>query len=225
MHTPAFRLTPLSVVAFLAIWFSLLGSSAGGGFASGCGCTRAMVSKALPVQTDPFLQALSDAAIERTGHEVTYDRAYVVIDYPRGDVPADRGTCTDVVIRSYRKLAIDLQQLIHEDMSVAFSQYPQRWGLAAPDTNIDHRRVPNLMTFFQRKGAAMPITLDGRDYKPGDVVAWDLGGGVPHMGIVVADMASDGGRYLVVHNIGDGPQMEDVLFSWEIIGHYRYSGK
>ena len=173
-----------------------------------------------------FLHKLVAAAIERTQHTVRYDPAYVRIPYPNGDVPADTGVCTDEVIRAYRAVGVDLQKEVHEDMLGNFSAYPnqRRWLLAHTDTNIDHRRVPNLMTFFQRKGEALPLSTRGDDYSPGDLVTWDLGGNVPHIGIVVDRKSAQTGRYMIVHNIGRGPQMEDVLFSWRITGHYRYYG-
>lgn len=163
--------------------------------------------------------------MERTHHTVRYDPAYVRIPYPNGDVPADTGVCTDEVIRSYRALGIDLQKEVHEDIAANFWSYPNhlRWMTARPDSNIDHRRVPNLMVFFSRKGESLPITSNAEDYTPGDLVAWDLGGGITHIGIVV-DSKSPSGRYRIVHNIGQGPHLEDVLFSWKIIGHYRYFG-
>jgi len=173
-----------------------------------------------------FLDRLVAAAIERTHHLVRYDSAYVRIPYPNGDVPADTGVCTDEIIRSYRAVGVDLQKEVHEDMQRNFAAYAnqRRWLLAHTDTNIDHRRVPNLMTFFARKGEVLPSTAQIRDYSPGDLVTWDLGGNVPHIGIVVDRKSPGSGRYLVVHNIGRGPQMEDVLFSWKITGHYRYCG-
>jgi uncharacterized protein YijF (DUF1287 family) len=173
-----------------------------------------------------FLHKLSAAAIERTSHIVRYDPAYLRLAYPGGDVPADTGVCTDEVIRSYRALGIDLQKEVHEDMVQNFGLYPhqRRWQQSSPDTNIDHRRVPNLMVFFSHKGKSLPITDRGEDYSPGDLVTWDLGGGVPHIGIVVDRKSAGGGRYMVVHNIGQGPKMEDVLFSWNITGHYEYFG-
>jgi uncharacterized protein YijF (DUF1287 family) len=166
------------------------------------------------------------AALERTHHSVRYVSAYVRIPYPGGDVPADTGVCTDEIIRSYRAVGVDLQKEVHEDMAQNFSAYPnkRRWLLAHPDSNIDHRRVPNLMVFFQRKGEALPITSRAGDYAPGDLVTWDLGGGVPHIGIVVDQKSGSSGHYMVVHNIGEGPKMEDVLFNWKVTGHYRYFG-
>ncbi len=173
-----------------------------------------------------FLQKLIDAAVERTHHIVRYDPAYVRIPYPNGDVPSGTGVCTDEIVRVYRAVGIDLQKEVHEDMLHNFSAYPnqRRWLLAHTDTNIDHRRVPNLMTFFARKGELLPVTARSEDYFPGDLVTWDLGGNVPHIGIVVDRRSTRTGRYLVVHNIGRGPQMEDVLFNWKITGHYRYFG-
>lgn len=165
------------------------------------------------------------AAIERTNHSVRYVAAYVRIPYPGGDVPEDTGVCTDEIIRSYRAVGIDLQKEVHEDMLRDFGAYPSKrfWGLAHPDSNVDHRRVPNLMTFFSRKGESLPVTTRAEDYAPGDLVTWDLGGNVPHIGIVVDRPGADG-RQMVVHNIGSGPKMEDVLFRWKITGHYRYFG-
>jgi uncharacterized protein len=169
-----------------------------------------------------FTQRLIAAAIERTHHSVRYVPAYVRIAYPGGDVPADTGVCTDEIIRIYRAVGIDLQKEVHEDMTRNFVLYPHKWQ-RQPDTNIDHRRVPNLMVFFARNGTTVPITQRSEDYSPGDIVAWDLGGGVTHIGIVV-DRRGNGGSYMIVHNIGRGPQVEDVLFNWQEIGHYRYSG-
>lgn len=173
-----------------------------------------------------FLEKLVAAAVERTRHTVRYDPAYVRIPYPDGDVPADTGVCTHEIIRIYRAVGVDLQKEVHEDMLRNFSAYPNehRWHLNHTDTNIDHRRVPNLMTFFARKGEVLPITTEAKDYSPGDLVTWDLGGSVPHIGIVVSQIGPQTGRYMVVHNIGQGPQIEDVLFNWKITGHYRYFG-
>jgi len=173
-----------------------------------------------------FLEKLSAAAMERTHHIVHYDPKYVRIPYPGGDVPADTGVCSDEVIRAYRALGIDLQKEVHEDIAANFSAYPNhiRWMLFHPDPNIDHRRVPNLMVFFGRKGTSLPVSTRMQDYQPGELVTWDLGGGVPHIGIVVDRKSPQSGRYMVVHNIGAGPKMEDVLFSWKITGHYQYFG-
>ena len=173
-----------------------------------------------------FTKRLVTAAIERTHHSVRYVSAYVRIPYPGGDVPADTGVCTDEIIRSYRALGVDLQKEVHEDMVQNFSAYPnkRRWMLAHPDANIDHRRVPNLLVFFQRKGETLPISDKAEDYAPGDLVTWDLGRGVPHIGIMVDEKSRWSGRSMIVHNIGEGPKIEDVLFNWRITGHYRYFG-
>lgn len=168
---------------------------------------------------------LSAAAEERARHSVTYDAAYVQISYPNGDVAPDKGVCSDEVIRAYRLLGVDLQRLVHEDMRRAFHVYPKKWGLSAPDTNIDHRRVPNLATFFTRAGASLPVTQDGADYKPGDVVAWAMPDGRPHIGMVTERRSRDGKRPLIMHNIGWGPQIEDMLFGLKITGRFRYHGK
>ncbi|MDX1902987.1 MAG: DUF1287 domain-containing protein [Thermonemataceae bacterium] len=169
-----------------------------------------------------FYQKLADSALVLTYQKVTYDPTYRVIAYPNGDVPADKGVCTDVVIRAYRKLGIDLQKEVHEDMKLNFDKYPNIWGLSRPDKNIDHRRVPNLMTFFTRHGTVKTITENPFDYQHGDIVCWNLGGEITHIGIVTRKKAIDGQRYLMVHNIGGGQVLEDCLFSYRIIGHYRY---
>ncbi len=172
---------------------------------------------------DDFASRLSNAAIALTKDKVRYDPTYYKIPYPNGDVPADKGVCTDVVIRAYRKLDIDLQKEVHEDMVKNFDKYPKTWGLKKTDTNIDHRRVPNLMTFFSRKGKMKVTSTDPNDYVPGDIVAWRLDNGMTHIGIVVNKKSRDNKRYQIVHNIGAGQVMEDCLFSFKIIGHYTYS--
>jgi uncharacterized protein YijF (DUF1287 family) len=182
-----------------------------------------------PTGGDPrqdFRDKLVAAAIERTNHSVKYVSAYVHLDYPGGDVPADTGVCSDEIIRSYRAVGVDLQKEVHEDMVKNWADYPpnSKWRQTHADPSIDHRRVPNLMVFFSRKGEKLPITARADDYSPGDVVTWVLGGDVPHIGIVVNVKSTESGRFLIVHNIGRGPQMEDVLFAWKITGHYRYSG-
>ena len=179
------------------------------------------ISQVLAAQQS-FSEKLSEAAISLTNQKVVYDPSYFSIDYPNGDVPKDKGVCTDVVIRAYRKLGIDLQKEVHEDMKAHFSAYPNLWGLSSTDKNIDHRRVPNLMKFFSRNGQELMITQQAKDYQPGDIISWNLGGALTHIGIVVNKKSSDKKRYLVVHNIGAGQVMEDVLFSYKIIGHYRY---
>jgi uncharacterized protein YijF (DUF1287 family) len=163
------------------------------------------------------------AAVERTRHVVTYDGAYRRLAYPGGDVPADRGVCSDVVIRAYRTgLGIDLQERVHEDMTRAFPDYPAIWGSSRPDPSIDHRRVPNLETFFSRHGQRLPVTGNPGDYGPGDLVTWRLDGRLPHIGIVSDRRSRDGKRPLIAHNIGQGPKLEDMLFDHPITGHFRY---
>jgi uncharacterized protein len=174
---------------------------------------------------DDFYSQLVSASLDLTKQNVKYDPGYFSIPYPNGDIPNDKGVCTDVIIRAYRKLGIDLQKEVHADMKANFSVYPKNWGLSHTDTNIDHRRVPNLMTFFSRKGTTLPITNKPEDYHPGDIVCWDLGGGITHIGIVVNRKSSIDDRYQVVHNIGAGQVLEDCLFRFRIIGHYRYRHK
>ncbi len=182
------------------------------------------ISFSLPVVADSFAERLSAAALERTQHTVRYDGAYRKIAYPNGDVPAEVGVCTDVLIRAYRQLGIDLQQRVHEDMRDHFEQYPKNWGLSRTDTNIDHRRVPNLATFFTRKGQRLTISNNPKDYKAGDIVSWRLPNNLPHIGIVVERRSADQQRPLIVHNIGLGPKLDDMLFDYPITGHYRYTG-
>ena len=163
-------------------------------------------------------------AIAQTEAPGVYDGRYFNIPYPGGDVPQGRGVCSDVVIRAYRAAGIDLQKLVHDDMKKNFSAYPKLWGLKAADTNIDHRRVPNLAVFFTRFGRKLPVTKNAADYHAGDMVIWNLrqdGGSLPHIGIVT-DRKGVGGRPLMAHNIGQGPKLEDMLFDYTITGHYRY---
>ncbi|HYK04368.1 MAG TPA: DUF1287 domain-containing protein [Thermoanaerobaculia bacterium] len=178
--------------------------------------TLLAIALALPLLAQPVLSRVVEGAKRQVGKTLSYDPAYRRIAYPNGDVPIATGVCTDVVIRAYRHAGVDLQVLVHEDMKRNFSAYPQHWGLRKPDTNIDHRRVPNLATFFRRQGAALPVTKRAGDYKPGDIVTWKLASGVPHIGIV-------SGRDRVVHNIGSGAREEDVLFAYELTGHFRWS--
>jgi uncharacterized protein YijF (DUF1287 family) len=212
--------------------------SAGPGAAEGAGAAR-----------DRFIARLVGAALERTKTTHIYDPSYRVLAYPGGDVPDDRGVCTDVIVRSYRAVGIDLQQRVHEDMRRRFGVYPRRWGLKRPDRNIDHRRVPNLRVFLTRHGEVLPVGEAAQAYKPGDLVTWDLavpassardavqGSGerrrqerdrapsfarTPHIGIVTDKMSGDGRRPLIVHNIGSGTELSDILFSFRITGHYRY---
>lgn len=171
-----------------------------------------------------FAEDIVAAAIERTKRDVTYDGSYFSIPYPNGDVPENIGVCTDVVVRSYRELGVDLQVLVHEDMSRHFDLYPSKriWGLNRTDKNIDHRRVPNLQVFLARHGEELPASKEAADYAPGDVVTWMLPGNLPHIGIVTDRVSEATGNPLIVHNIGSGPSLDDMLFSYEITGHYRY---
>ncbi|MGZ3903705.1 MAG: DUF1287 domain-containing protein [Bacteroidia bacterium] len=183
---------------------------------------------ALAVQAqDNFFDKLIAQAIAQTKNPVTYDAAYTQIKYPNGDVASNKGVCTDVVIRSYRGIGIDLQKEVHEDMQKHFGEYPNYWKLKKTDTNIDHRRVPNLMTYFKRQGAQLAISQKAEDYKPGDLVCWNLqnknsASGITHIGIVTNIKSDDGKRYKIAHNIGAGNKIEDMLFDYTIIGHYRY---
>ncbi len=170
-----------------------------------------------------FFDSLAIEAEKLTLQKIEYDPSYFVMKYPNGEIPKGKGVCTDVVIRAYRKMGIDLQKEVHEDMKHHFSQYPKIWGARSTDTNIDHRRVPNLMKFFHRKNAELPISKDPKDYRPGDVVAWNLGGAITHIGIVSNTKNKANNQYLIVHNIGAGQVMENCLFNYTIIGHYRYA--
>ncbi len=161
-------------------------------------------------------------AIWQTSVTTIYDPAYVSINYPNGDLPIERGVCCDVLIRAFRSVGIDLQKEIHEDMENAFSSYPRIWDLNKTDTNIDHRRVPNIMTFLDRQNKSIPVSHQEQDYKPGDIVTWKLPGNIDHIGIVVNVQVEDSDRYKVVHNLGAGAKLEDVLFEFVITGHYRY---
>ncbi len=174
-------------------------------------------------QHNSFFHRLADSAYTLTLQNVTYDPKYTVIPYPNGDVPKDKGVCTDVIIRAYRKLGIDLQKEVHQDMIKNFQLYPKNWGQKQPDKNIDHRRVPNLMTFFSRFGTTLKTSPETQLYKPGDIVCWKLTGGATHIGLVSNSLSFDGERYMIIHNIGAGQVLEDCLFSFPIIGHYRYS--
>jgi len=176
----------------------------------------------LPENAPPQLKQMLDGAIAQAGVTTSYDPAYVALDYPGGDVPEKTGVCSDVVVRAFRKAGIDLQKEIHEDMKAARSDYPTKWGATSTDANIDHRRVLNLMAFFRRQGKSVTISYDAADYQPGDIVAWDLTSGIDHIGIVTNMLSDSGDRYLIVHNIGAGTRVEDVLFEWTIKGHYRF---
>jgi uncharacterized protein len=168
------------------------------------------------------LSNLIAAARARTMKHEIYDGSYRVISYPMGDVPNDRGVCTDLIIRAYRVLGIDLQVLVHEDMKAHFAEYPQSWGLRRPDRNIDHRRVPNLQKFFERAGAKLRVSAAAAEYKPGELVTWMLPGNLPHIGIVSDQKVPGNNRPKVIHNIGAGPVEDDILFLYPITGHYSY---
>jgi uncharacterized protein len=187
-------------------------------------CMHHILAVALCVVAQAALaepSALVGAAREQTKSRVIYDGTYARIGYPMGDVPATRGVCTDVIIRAYRAVGIDLQVLVHEDMRANFARYPRIWGLAKPDANIDHRRVPNLQKYFERAGASVGVSRSGADYFAGDVVTWSLPGNLPHIGIV-SDVRSPSGSPLVIHNIGAGPVEDDILFEYPITGHFRF---
>lgn len=179
-------------------------------------------TRALPTNSSPNLKLVIDGAAEQIGKTTSYDASYQKIEYPNGDVPIETGVCSDVVVRAFRKGGIDLQKDVHEDMKDNFSSYPTRWGLKGTDANIDHRRVPNLQTYFTRKGKSLSTGGSSETFLPGDIVTWDLGGGVDHVGLVVNVWYKPEQRYLIVHNIGAGTRMEDVLFAWKVTGHYRY---
>ncbi|MFH6987111.1 DUF1287 domain-containing protein [Flavobacterium collinsii] len=174
--------------------------------------------------SNTFSERLSNAALLIIDSSIDYDPAYFSIKYPNGDIPSNKGVCTDVIIRSYRKLNIDLQKEVHEDMVTNFEAYPslQKWGLTSTDTNIDHRRVPNLEVFFERKGKKLPVTQDANDYKTGEIVTWLINNKLDHIGIVTSKKSADGKRNLIVHNVGSGQVLEDCLFRYKITGHYSY---
>lgn len=176
------------------------------------------VSEAKP---NSFEKKLAAAAISIIDPTIDYRPSYISIKYPNGDVPANTGVCSDVVIRAYRKLGIDLQKEVHEDMKANFSKYPTKWGLKKTDTNIDHRRVPNLETFFSRKGQKLSVSKNNFDYKTGEMVTWLINGKLPHIGIIT-NIKSPDGNPMIVHNVGGGQVLEDCLFSYEIVGHYKY---
>jgi uncharacterized protein len=180
------------------------------------------IVKPLPDNSSPQLKQMLDGAIAQAGVTTGYDPSYVALDYPNGDVPENTGVCSDVVVRAFRKAGVDLQKEIHEDMKAARSEYPNKWGANNPDRNIDHRRVLNLMTYFTRQRKALPISSTAADYQPGDIIAWELTSGVDHIGIVTNMVSGSEDRYLIVHNIGAGARIEDVLFAWTIKGHYRF---
>lgn len=178
--------------------------------------------KQLADNTSPQLKQMLEGAIAQAGVTTGYDPAYVALEYPNGDVPEKTGVCSDVVVRAFRKAGIDLQKEVHEDMKAARSEYPTKWGANGPDKNIDHRRVLNLMKYFERQGKSLPISDVAADYQPGDIVAWQLSTGIDHIGIVTNLQSDTDNRFLIVHNIGAGTRIEDVIFAWTIKGHYRF---
>lgn len=214
MHSPIFTRILLVVTALVPL----------------VGCSSVSSPGPPPVERPPIAEIRSPAtreliegAVAQTKTVRGYTQDYFQIAYPNGDVPPDTGACVDVVIRGFRTAGVDLQKEVHEDMAANFSSYPNKWGLAKTDTNIDHRRVPNLQTYFARKGKSLPVTKNGVDYQPGDVVSWDINGqGMTHIGLVSNLWSEGSGRYLVIHNIGAGVNAEDRLFDWKITGHYRY---
>ena len=180
------------------------------------------VTRPLPQKSSPQLKQFIDGAVAQSKVTTGYDPSYVKLDYPNGDVASETGVCSDVVVRAFRKAGIDLQKEVHEDMKLAWAEYPKRWGARGTDTNIDHRRVLNLNTYFDRQGKSLPISNSRADYLPGDVVAWELSDGVEHIGVMTNLWSEPEKHCLVVHNIGGGTRVEDVLLNWKIIGHYRY---
>ena len=180
-------------------------------------CAAILACCAPPAAADARLPEL---ARQQIGVTIEYDPAYVVLPYPGGDVPMDRGVCTDVVIRAFRGIGIDLQKAVHEDMKKNFSAYPRNWGLKRPDKNIDHRRVPNLRTYFKRRGWELPLTQKVADYHPGDIVTCTVAGNLPHI-MIVSDRRAADGTPLIIHNIGAGTEEEDALFLFPLTGHYR----
>lgn len=191
-------------------------------FLSAC-CLALLVNPRFSIAED-YAAKLVAAAKARTEQVVRYDGSYRSLDYPDGDVLLNIGVCTDLVIRAYRALDVDLQSAVHEDMRKYFAAYPSSriWGLSKPDANIDHRRVPNLQAFFTRVGLSLPVSPSAADYVPGDLVTWMLPGNLPHIGIVSDELNRERSRPMIIHNIGAGPQSEDRSFDFPITGHYRY---
>jgi len=190
-----------TLIVFLFLWLALVGQYSAG-------------------QRSSRIGLVLEGAYQQVGVTRIYDGSYQRLSFPGGDVPLERGVCSDVLVRAYRHAGLDLQLLVNQDMFRNFLSYPQLWGLSKPDPNIDHRRVPNLAAFFGRNGTTLPVSTRAGDYRAGDIVTWRLASGVPHVGLV-ADR-SQNGRPLMIHNIGAGAQVEDVLFSNVITGHYRY---
>lgn len=213
---------PAKKLSFCLIFFAVL--------TFGCQTSSTSVAQIFSTEAtqtveinSPEIKKLLESAHKQTEITKSYDPAYVVLDYPNGDIPLKRGVCTDVVIRAFRNAGVDLQKEVHEDMTENFSVYPTKWGLEKTDTNIDHRRVPNLQKFFERKNKSLRVTKNAKNYQPGDVVSWDLNGkGMTHIGVVSDIFNESTGRYLIIHNVGSGAKVEDCLFNWEVTGHFRY---
>ena len=212
----------LSLAATL-VGYSSISSGSSPGKENQISDTNSWQRHELPRNANPILKKIIEYGIEQTKLTNSYAPAYTSMPYPNGDVSIEKGVCTDVVIRALRKGSVDLQKEVHEDMNANFSAYPKIWGLKAPDTNIDHRRVPNLRKFFERKGKSLAVTNNSNNYKPGDLVTWDLNGaGLVHIGLVTNFWSEETQRYVIVHNIGSGARLEDRLFDWKVTGHYRY---
>lgn len=209
------------LVSFALVWQAVLQTNLGQSFIN---VDAAEITEhPLPEDSPVTLQKLLESAKEQTTQTKFYDPTYKILAYPNGDLPVEKGVCTDVVIRAFRHAGIDLQKEIHEDMKVNFNVYPKKWGLKSTDSNIDHRRVPNLQTYFKRQGKALKITNESADYHPGDIVSWDLNGkGLAHIGLISNIWSEKNKRFLIIHNIGNGTQAEDRIFEWKITGHYRY---
>lgn len=193
-------------------------------------CNAVSQDRSIAIQRDravsPKVAKLMESLHHQTKVTTGYTQKYFAIPYPGGDVPAETGACTDVVIRAFRTAGIDLQKEVHKDMKSNFTSYPSKWGLKTPDSNIDHRRVPNLMRYFERRGRSLPVSARSKDYRPGDVVTYDLNGkGMTHVAMVSDVKSADGNRYQIIHNIGLGTRLEDRLFDWEITGRYRWFGE
>lgn len=173
-------------------------------------------------ESNGFGGGLAAAALAHSGEKITYDPSYYKIAYPNGDLPANKGVAADVIVRCYRSMGMDLQVLVHEDMSENFRGYPGLWGAAAPDTNIDHRRVANLQRFFEHKGRTITASRNASDYLPGDIVVWELGNAEKHIGIIVPGPGDRAEEAWVVHNMGAGVKWENILFDYSVQRHFRY---
>jgi uncharacterized protein YijF (DUF1287 family) len=225
MTTSAIRCASIiGAVMFASLGLASLGACSHVGAGAESAKAREAAAQNLtrqPISDTPQIKQVVDSAIEQIGQTFEYDPSYEKLGYPNGDVPVERGVCADVVVRGFRKAGVELQKEVHEDMSRNFDAYPKKWGATKPDSNIDHRMVANLMTFFERRAKSVPITNAPSDYLPGDVVAWELDTHLLHIGIVTDARLKGMRNYLIVHNIGAGARIEDVLMSWKIIGHYR----